>query len=135
MKQLDGTWLVAAPLEGEVLRLDEPISFWGGFDASTGEIIDRAHPQFGACMTGKVVAMPGSRGSSGTPGVLGESLRARTGPAALVITDADINLVAGALTAETLYSTTCPVLLVSVEDFESLDDGDIVQATPQEGRK
>ena len=73
--ELSGTWLVEGSFQGTVLRLDEPLSFWGGFDASTGCIIDRAHPQHGVCATGKVVVMPGSRGSSGTPGVLGESLR------------------------------------------------------------
>ena len=89
-----GDWLIRGPISGEVLRLGEPISFWGGFDAATGRIIDRTHPQHGESLAGKVVVMPGSRGSSGTPGVLGDALRRGTGPAALIITKSDINLVA-----------------------------------------
>ena len=108
---------------GEVLRLDEPLSFWGGLDPSTGEIIDQAHPQAGASMAGAVVAMPGSRGSSGTPGFLGEALRTGAGPAALIVTKADINLVAGAMVAESLYGVDCPVLLVDGETFASLTTG------------
>jgi len=81
----------------------------------------------GASMAGAVVAMPGSRGSSGTPGVLGEALRTGAGPAALIVTKADINLVAGAMVAESLYGVDCPVLLVDGETFASLTTGTRVE--------
>ena len=46
---MNGTWLVGDPhqLVGELLVLDEPLSFWGGFDPVAGEVIDCAHPQCG----------------------------------------------------------------------------------------
>ncbi|MGI9608263.1 MAG: aconitase X swivel domain-containing protein [Acidimicrobiales bacterium] len=133
MSELGGIWLVEAPIRGEVLRLQEPLSFWGGFDAGTGRVIDRAHPQHGSVLTDKVVAIPGSKGSSGTPGVLGDSIRRGTGPHALVITKADINLVAGALAASALYDRRCAILLVTDDVFDSLRDGEIVTATPTSG--
>ena len=71
-------------------------------------------------MAGRIVAMPGSRGSSGTPGVLGESIRAGTGPAGLVITYADRNLTTGAIVAAALYDTVCPIVLVDQESFIQL---------------
>ena len=111
---------------GPVLRLDEPVSFWGGVDPSTGTIIDQAHPQTGASMTGAIVAMPGSRGSAGTPGVLGEALRRGTGPAALVITKADANLIAGTLVAAALYGVRCPVVQVLEHELVGLVTGTTV---------
>ena len=36
--------LVAGEAQGEILVLDEPLSFWGGFESETGTIIDQAHP-------------------------------------------------------------------------------------------
>lgn len=134
VQQLSGKWLIDGPISGTVLRLDAPLSFWGGFDAGTGRIIDRSHPQHGACLTDMVVAMPGSKGSSGTPGVLGDSIRRGTGPRALVITKADINLVAGALTADALYGTTCPILLVTDTQFEQIADGTTVTANEEATR-
>lgn len=130
MSGLDGTWLVEGSIDGVALQLDEPLSFWGGFDANTGRVIDRAHPQVGAHVTGKVLVMPGSRGSSGTPGVLGDALRQGTGPSAMIITKADINLVAGVLAAKELYGTKCPILLVDDDVFVSLNDGQHVHAAP-----
>lgn len=134
MIELSGTWLVEGPIEGEIIRLDEPLSFWGGFDTATGRVIDRSHPQHDVCLTGMVVAMPGSRGSSGTPGVLGESIRLGTGPAALVLTKADVNIVAGALAAQTLYGSTCPILLVDQARFDTLAADAVVSAYPPRKR-
>ncbi len=57
------------------LVLDEPLSFWGGFDPVRGTIVDRHHPQRGACLAGKVLVMPGSRGSAGTPAAIAEAIR------------------------------------------------------------
>jgi len=108
---------------GPLLRLSEPLSFWGGFDPVTGTIIDRSHPQHGTQLGGRIIAMPGSRGSSGTPGVLGEALRLGTGPLAMILTKADINLVAGATVAEALYGTSCPIILTDADGFEALTDG------------
>ena len=109
---------------GTIAKLDEPLSFWGGFDAATGTIADRSHPQVGLCLTGKIAAMPSSRGSSGTPGVLGDSLRRGTGPLAIVLTKPDIQLVAGVLVAQALYDINCPVIVVSPERFDALRTGD-----------
>ena len=36
--------LVAGEASGLVLALDEPLSFWGGFESETGTIIDRGDP-------------------------------------------------------------------------------------------
>ena len=125
---ITGRWLHGESFSGTVLRLDEPLSFWGGLDPATGTILDQAHPQAGSSMAGKIVAMPGSRGSSGTPGVLGEAIRAGVGPAALVITKADVNLLAGAMVAEALYDIVCPVLLVDADTLDGLRTGDTVDA-------
>ncbi|MEM1335572.1 MAG: DUF126 domain-containing protein [Actinomycetota bacterium] len=126
--RIDGRWLHGDSLAGTVLRLDEPLSFWGGLDPTSGTIIDQAHPQAGDSMAGRVVAMAGSRGSSGTPGVLGEALRVGVGPAALVVTKADVNLIAGAMVAEALYDVRCPVLLVDAETFAGLATDVTVEA-------
>ena len=56
--------LVPGAASGPVLKLDEPLSFWGGLDSAMGTIIDRLHPQRGACMAGQILMMPGGRGST-----------------------------------------------------------------------
>lgn len=91
------------------LRLTEPLSFWGGIDPQTGRIIDVSHPQVGESVTGKLLRMPHSRGSSSSPSVLAESLRLGTGPAAIVLDRADPMVVLGAVVARLLYGIECRV--------------------------
>ena len=62
--RLPGRPLVAGEAQGELLVSTEPLSFWGGFDSGTGEIIDRRHPLSGKNAAGRVLAIPGTRGSS-----------------------------------------------------------------------
>lgn len=114
---ITGRVLHGGSITASTVRLDAPLSFWGGFDPATGLIIDQAHPQVGVSLTGRVVVMPGSRGSSGTPGVLAESIRLDTGPAALIIQKADINLTAGAIVAAALYGRRCPIVLLDDESM------------------
>lgn len=48
---------------GEVLYSDVPLSFMGGIDPRSGAVIDLHHPLIGACVAGKVLALPSGRGS------------------------------------------------------------------------
>ena len=103
--------------------LDEPLSFWGGFDPATGTVIDQAHPQAGESITAKIVAMASSRGSAGSPGALAESLRLGTGPAAIVLGQADINVAVAALVVEELYQRSCPVVEIPPASLRVLESG------------
>src|SRR5690606_41223265 len=71
----DMVTLVAGHARGPVLRLEEPLSFWGGVDIATGVITDRNHPQAGESVTGKVLVVPHTRGSSSTSSVRSEERR------------------------------------------------------------
>ncbi|MDT8343253.1 MAG: DUF126 domain-containing protein [Thermohalobaculum sp.] len=94
---------------GTVLVLARPLSFWGGVDARTGKIIDASHPDRGCSVQGRVLAMPGGRGSSSSASVLAEALRRGTGPVAIVIERPDPILAVGALVAQSLYGIACPI--------------------------
>jgi len=102
--------LVDGVARGELLRLTEPLSLWGGLDPETGLIIDRSHPQCGRSMAGAIVSMPHGRGSSSSSSVLAEALRIGTGPAGFVLEIPDSILVIGSLVAQHLYGMTCPIV-------------------------
>src|SRR4051794_33023048 len=95
-----GRTLAAGTARADALVLREPLSFWGGVDAVTGTVIDRAHPDAGRRLTGTVLVMPGCRGSSSSSSVLAEALRLGTGPAAIVLALPDPILTVGSLVAQ-----------------------------------
>ncbi len=116
----DAVTLVPGAAVGAPLRLDEPLSFWGGLDPVTGTIIDRQHPQRSANVAGRVLMMPAGRGSSGGSAALAEALRLGAGPAAILLLERDAIVVVGALVAAELYGRKCPVALASKEDWRAL---------------
>jgi predicted aconitase with swiveling domain len=119
--------LVAGAGSGEALVLDEPLSFWGGVDPSDGRIIDRHHPQAGQSVRGKVLVMPSGRGSSSSSSVLAETLRAGTGPAAIVLAEPDPIVALGAVVARELYGSSIPVIVVDREAYAEITPGRVVR--------
>jgi predicted aconitase with swiveling domain len=114
------TPLVPGSAAGPVFALSEPLSFWGGFDAASGTIIDRSHPQVGARLSAHVLLMTGGRGSSSGSSVLAEALRIGTGPCAIVLLTRDAIVTLGALVAAELYRSSCPVVLARDSDWPAL---------------
>ena len=110
--------LVAGEAQGRALVLDEPLSFWGGVDPTTGDIVDVHHPQRGAKVAGRVLVMPSGRGSSSSSSVLAEAIRAGTAPAAIVLAEPDPILALGAIVARELYEVEMPVVVATVDDVD-----------------
>ena len=71
--------------------------------------------------------MPSGRGSSSSSSVLAEAIRRGTSPVAIVMAEADEIVALGALVAAELYDITCPVVLVSAEDLDSISDGTTIR--------
>ena len=135
MTILEAITLVTGSASGAPLELAEPLSFWGGFDALNGTIIDRHHPQHGACLSGRILLMVAGRGSSSGSSVLAEAIRLKTAPAAIILQNRDAIVATGALVAHELYGLACPVLLARPEDWPRLTQASSLQvdATPVRG--
>lgn len=103
--------LVPGSGHGPLLILDEPLSLWGGVDVTTGQIIEKGHPQHGEVVGGRILALPHGRGSSSSSSVLAELLRLGIGPSGIVLGAPDSILVIGALVAGALYGAICPVVV------------------------
>lgn len=118
-----GRPLVAGRAAGELLVLDEPLSFWGGVDVDTGSIVDHRHPQRGAQVTGRILVVPGGRGSSSSSSILAEAARRGTSPAAILLGAPDHIIGLGALVARELYGIELPVVVLERGAYRALVSG------------
>ena len=123
MEELRGRALVEGDARGEALVTREPLSFWGGFDFQSGEIIDRHHPLAGVRAAGRILAVPFSKGSSTTTAVLLEAVRAGTAPAAIVTTGVDPFFALASIVAGEMYGKAFPVVSLERGDFDRLATG------------
>ncbi len=122
MTTITGWRVTSGEVSAAVLKLDEPVSFWGGIGPD-GDIIDVHHPQHGAVVTGRILVMRSGRGSSSGTYVLAELLRLGIAPAGIVLTEPDGIIATGALVAAELYDTAMPIVTVSEADYQRIEDG------------
>lgn len=106
--------------EGPSFVLREPLSFWGGLDATSGRIIDRWHPQAGEVLSNRILVMEAGRGSSSGSSVLAEAIRLGTGPSGIVLLTRDAIVTVGAIVASELYAAHCPVVLARKADWPEI---------------
>jgi cis-L-3-hydroxyproline dehydratase len=122
--RIDAQLIVAGSGRGSALTTTVPLSFWGGVDAESGEIIDRSHPLSGETVRGKVLVLPHGRGSCSGSGVILESIRNQSAPAAIVMSRVDPIIALGSILGDELYGKPVPVLVVAEDAFVTLRDGD-----------
>lgn len=118
--QISGRSLVHGRGQGPWLCADVGLSFWGGIDPLSGEVIDRHHPLSGQSVAGRVLAIPSGRGSCTGSSVMLELILNGHAPAALVLAEADEILSLGVLVAELIFQRSLPVLCIGHQRFAEL---------------
>jgi len=109
----------------EALYSSTGLSFWGGIEETTGNVIDLTHPLHLQCISDKVLVIPGGRGScTGSQSML-ELILNKKSPRALVLRDADAILCTGAVVAEEFFPPdtrdNVPIICaVGAETFKQL---------------
>ncbi|MEM7034285.1 MAG: DUF126 domain-containing protein [Chloroflexota bacterium] len=120
---IQGNIIIPGEAQGELLVGREPLSFWGGYDQHTGEIIDRRHPLSGQVASGRILALPFARGSSTGAAVLLESIRAGTAPVAMLTVKPDHFFALASIVADEMYEKAIPLVALTETDFAHLNNG------------
>jgi predicted aconitase with swiveling domain len=127
--ELSATTIVSGHASGLAVTSDDPISFWGGLDPTSGEIIDRRHPLSGVNVAGRILVIPHGRGSCSASGVLLEAIRNGYAPAAIIVSRLDPIIGLGSILGDELYDKPVPVMLVSPEDRARIRTDDEISIT------
>ena len=106
------TAVVTGHGQGRPLLLEQPLSFWGGYDAAAGRVIEAGHPQYGHNLSCRVMLMERAKGSSSSSSVLAEAIRNGTGPSAIVMRERDLIVGLGCIVASELYGLHVPMVVV-----------------------
>ncbi|KAL6859215.1 hypothetical protein J3F83DRAFT_749424 [Trichoderma novae-zelandiae] len=124
--QYRGTAYVDGTASGPLIASNLELSFWGGVDPQTSQVIDHHHPLSGKYIQDTILAIPGGRGSCSGSGVLLELLLSGKGPRALIFSRREDILTLGVVVAEEIFRKSVPVVVLAVGDFEELVDAGYV---------
>ncbi|SMF38664.1 predicted aconitase subunit 2 [Tistlia consotensis] len=131
-RTLDGESLLPGSAAGRLLVLTAPLSFWGGVEPKTGRIVMASHPQRDQEIAGRLLALPGTIGSSSSSSVMLELLREGAAPAGLLLAGVDAILLLGIAVARELGYRPIPALRLDPAALRALPDG--AEARIEEGR-
>jgi len=92
---IKGRGLVEGIVRGEIIAARQALSFLGGVDRVTGEIIDQKNDLYQEKIAGKILYIPKSVGSTVGAYVIYAICKSNLGPKAIICKNADSMLVTG----------------------------------------
>ena len=112
--------------KGELIVSNEPISFLGGVNPETGEIIDPNHELKGKIIKDKVLFIPGGKGSTVGSYVIFQMMKNNTAPKAIICLNAEPIIATGAIMSDIPMVDT-------PSDINGLTDGTLVEVDADNG--
>ncbi len=98
--RLKGRVIYGGEAEGTALVTSQPISFYGGVDPASGEIVERGHELRGECVKGRVLVFPYGKGSTVGSYILYRLKKGGLAPAAIVNERCETIVAVGAIISE-----------------------------------
>ena len=109
--------IVQGKAQGKILKTTTPINFLGAVDKQTGIIRDKKYDIFKKTIKDTVLVFPHGTGSSVGAYTIYSLKSHQSAPAAMICKKADLTVVSGCALAN------IPMIVVSNEEFDSLNDG------------
>ena len=97
---MQGRKIFKGKISGEALVTGDDISFYGGCDPETGEIVEKGHHLEGKSVAGKILVFPSGKGSTVGSYVLYALKKAEKAPLAIVNKEMDPVVAVGCIISE-----------------------------------
>jgi hypothetical protein len=105
--------------EGEALASSQPISFYGGVDPTTSEVIEKGHELQGKIVKGKILVFPNGKGSTVGSYTLYRMKKNGVAPAGIINRECETVVAVGAIISE--------IPCVDKIDISKIETGDLVR--------
>ena len=95
--RLNGRVIYGGEAEGDALVTSQPISFYGGVDPASGEVIERGHELQGECVKDRVLVFPHGKGSTVGSYILYRLSKSGVAPSAIINARCETIVAVGAI--------------------------------------
>jgi len=117
--ELKGRIISKGVAEGVALTTSQPISFYGGVDPNTSEIIEKGHELQGKRVKDKILVFPNGKGSTVGSYTLYRMKKGGSAPAGIVNKECETVVAVGAIISE--------IPCVDKVDISKIKNGDVVR--------
>ena len=119
--------IVKGKATGKILKTQSPINFLGTVDKKTGTITDKNHEKYEKSIKDSILVFPYGVGSSVGAYTIYSLKTNNAAPVAMICQKADLTVASGCAL------TNIPLVLVSEEQFNSLQDGKTITLDTDSG--
>lgn len=98
--KLKGRVIYGGKAEGNALVSTQPLSFYGGIDPASGEVIERGHELRGECVKNRVLVFPYGKGSTVGSYILYRLSKGGVAPSAIINEKCEPIVAVGAIISE-----------------------------------
>ena len=123
--KLKGRKIYKGTAEAEAIVTKDGISFYGGVDPDTGEVVEVGHELEGQSITGKILVFPTGKGSTVGSYTIYRMKKYNTAPAAIVNKQIDTIVAVGCIISE--------IPCVDKIDINKIQNGQIIIVHGSEG--
>jgi predicted aconitase with swiveling domain len=117
--ELKGRIISKGKAQEEALVTSEPISFYGGVDPNTGEILEKGHELQGKSVKGKILVFPTGKGSTVGSYTLYRLKKNGAAPAGIINKECETVVAVGAIISE--------IPCVDKIDISKIETGDLIR--------
>ena len=117
--------------EGEALATAQPISFYGGVDPNTGEIIEKGHELQGKNVKGKILVFPNGKGSTVGSYTLYRMKKNGMAPAGIINKECETIVAVGAIISEIPCVDKVDISEIKTGDSVRIADGVVTMTRNQ----
>ena len=112
--------------EGDALVTSEPISFYGGVDPNTGEVIEKGHELHGKSVKGKVLVFPTGKGSTVGSYTLYRMKKNGAAPAGIINSECETVVAVGAIISEIPCVDRIDISRIKTGDRVRIENGMVI---------
>jgi len=121
--ELKGRTISKGIAEGEALTTTQPISFYGGVDPNTSEIIEKGHELQGKKVKDKILVFPNGKGSTVGSYTLYRMKKNGTAPAGIINKECETVVAVGAIISEIPCVDEIDISKIKTGDTVRLENG------------
>jgi phosphomecalonate degydratase small subunit len=117
--------------EGEALATAQPISFYGGVDPNTGEVIEKGHELQGKSIKGKILVFPNGKGSTVGSYTLYRMKKNGMAPAGIINKECETIVAVGTIISEIPCVDKVDISEIKTGDTIRIEDGVVTMTRNQ----
>jgi len=121
--ELKGRIISKGIAEGEALTTTQPISFYGGVDPETSEILEKGHDLQGKRIKGKILVFPTGKGSTVGSYTLYRLKKGGIAPAGIINRECETVVAVGAIISEIPCVDEVDISKIKTGDTIRLENG------------